>query len=80
MNRNTAILAGAGDDLSAAEAQNEAMGRAKGSLRSAVEKAESGNAGYRAVSIVPALKSGRPVGKVVLENAMGTTAVSENLN
>ena len=69
-----------GEDLSAAKAQNEAMAKAKKSLRSAVAKAVSGNAGYWAVSVVPSLEGGRPVAKVVLENATGTKAVSEGLD
>ena len=69
-----------GEDLSAAKAQNEAMAKAKKSLRSAVEKAVSGNAGYRAISVVASLEDGRPVARVVLENATGTKAVSEGLD
>jgi outer membrane murein-binding lipoprotein Lpp len=69
-----------GEDLSAARAQNEAMAKAKKSLRSAVEKAVSGNAGYRAISVVPSLEGGRPVARAVLENATGTKAVSEGLD
>jgi len=69
-----------GEDLSAAKAQNDAIAKAKKSLRSAVAKVVSGNAGYRAVSVVPSLEGGRPVAKVVLENATGTKAVSEGLD
>src|SRR4030095_11938414 len=45
-----------GDDLSHAKAQSEAMAKAKVSLRSATEKAIKANQGYRAVSVMPALK------------------------
>jgi hypothetical protein len=69
-----------GEDLSAAKAQSEAMAKAKKSLSSAVGKAVSGNAGYRAVSVVPSLEGGRPVAEVVLENATGTKTVSEPLD
>ncbi len=69
-----------GEDLSAAKAQNEAMAKAKKSLRSTVEKAVSGNAGYRAISVVPSLEGGRPVARAVLQNATGTNAVSEGLD
>jgi hypothetical protein len=69
-----------GEDLSAAKSQNEAMSKARKSVRSAAEKAVSDNAGYRAVSVVPALEQGKPVAKVVLENATGTKTVSENLD
>jgi hypothetical protein len=69
-----------GEDLSAAKAQNEAMGHAKKSLRSAVERDVSRNVGYRAVSVVPSMEGGKPVAKVVLENATGTKTVSEGLD
>jgi hypothetical protein len=69
-----------GEDLSAAKAQNEAMAKARKSLRSAVEKAVSGNTGYRAISVVPSLEGEGPVAKVVLENATGTKAVAEGLD
>src|SRR5215471_8841081 len=54
-----------GEDLSAAKAQSQAM---------------AANAGYRAVSVVPALDSGKPAATVVLENASGTKTVSESLD
>ncbi|HEY3203784.1 MAG TPA: hypothetical protein VGL03_08995 [Thermoanaerobaculia bacterium] len=68
------------EDLSAATAQNQAMAKSKKSLRSAVEKARSGNDGYRAISVVPSLEGGRPVASIVLENATGTKTVSEVLD
>src|SRR5262249_1099477 len=49
-----------GDDLTAAKAQNEAMGNAKTSLHDAVAKAVKANKGYHAVSATPALKDGHP--------------------
>ena len=69
-----------GEDLSAATAQNQAMAKAKKSLRSAVEKAVAANAGYRAVSVLPSSEGGRPVANVVLENTTGTKTVSEGLD
>jgi hypothetical protein len=69
-----------GEDLSAAKAQSEAMGKAKKSLQAATEKALAANAGYRAVSVVPELKDGKPVAAIVLENATGTKDVSESLD
>jgi len=42
------------------------MGLMKVSLRSAVERALRGNAGFRAVSVTPALKDGRAVADVTL--------------
>ena len=69
-----------GEDLSAAKAQSEAMAKAKKSLQAATEKAVAANAGYRAVSVVPELKEGKPVATIVLENATGTKDVSESLD
>jgi hypothetical protein len=69
-----------GEDLSAATAQNHATAKGKRSLRSAVQKAESDNAGYRAVSVVPSLEGGRSVARIVLENETGTKTVSEGLD
>src|SRR6266566_5120393 len=56
----------AGEDYTAAQSQKAAMAKAKGSLRAAVRKAVRDNAGYRAVSITPSLKDGRPVADVTL--------------
>ncbi len=69
-----------GEDFSAATAQNQAMAKAKKTLRAAVETALSGNVGNRAVSVVPSLEGGRPVAKVVLESGTGTKTVSESLD
>jgi len=69
-----------GDDLSAAKAQSGAMAKAKKSLTAAVGKAVEANTGYRAVSVVPELKEGKPVATVLLENAAGTKTVSESLD
>jgi hypothetical protein len=69
-----------GEDLSAAAAQNQATAKGKKSLRSAVQKAASDNAGFRAVSVVPSLEGGRSVARIVLENATGTKTVSEGLD
>jgi hypothetical protein len=49
-----------------AKGYREALLKAKVSLRVAIEHAVKANAGFRAVSIVPALKEGRPVAEVVL--------------
>jgi hypothetical protein len=69
-----------GEDLTAAKAQSEAMAKAKKSLSSAAQEAVAANAGYRAVSVVPALEQGKPVATIVLENATGTKTVSESLD
>ena len=56
-----------GDDLKAAKEQSAAMAKAKRSLGSATETAIASNAGARAVSIVPELKGGRPVGQITVQ-------------
>src|SRR6266511_2688120 len=50
---------GEGEDYTAAQSQSAAMAKAKVSLRAAVESALRGNAGFRGVSVTPALKDGR---------------------
>ena len=69
-----------GEDLSHAVAQNKAMAKAKMSLRAAADKAIAGNAGYRALSVVPSLEQDKPIATIVLENATGTKTVSEKLD
>jgi len=71
VDHNTAKVAkaepiAAGEDYTAAQSQKAAMAKAKVSLRAAVGKAVRDNAGYRAVSITPSLKDGRPVADVTL--------------
>jgi hypothetical protein len=51
-----------GDDFAAAKSQSAAMAKAKSDLRTAVNKAADANS---AVSVVPELKSGRPIAAVV---------------
>ena len=53
-------------ELKLAKGYREAMLKAKVSLRAATEQAVKANSGFRAVSIVPALKNGHPVAEVVL--------------
>jgi hypothetical protein len=55
-----------GEDLSAAKAQSEATSKAMESLRTALDKVLKSNSGYRAVSVIPALKDGHPVAEVTL--------------
>jgi len=55
-----------GDDLKEATEQSEAMGRAKKSLKAAVDQAEGKLAGYRAVSVEAELKNGHSVAEVTL--------------
>jgi hypothetical protein len=69
-----------GDDLTAAQAQHQAMAKAKKGLRAAVDAAVQANAGYRAVSVVPALKDGHPAADVTLAKGEAVKTVSEKLD
>jgi hypothetical protein len=55
-----------GDDLKEAKEQSAAMGKAKKSLKAAVDQAERKLAGYRAMSVEPELKNGHSVAEVTL--------------
>ena len=68
-----------GDDLTAAKAQNDVMTKAKRSLAAATKKAVKANQGFRAVSVMPALKNGHPVADVTLVKGDEWTTVSEKL-
>jgi hypothetical protein len=68
------------DDLTAANAQSEAMVRAKRSLRTVADQAAKENKGYRVVSVIPALKEGHPVAEVTLVKGSQFKAVSEPLD
>src|SRR5260370_33891745 len=54
------------DDLKAAKAQSEAMAKAKRSLEAAAAAAVKENKGFRAVSVMPAMKDDHPVAEVTL--------------
>ncbi len=69
-----------GDDLTAAKAQSEAMAKAKRSLDAAASEAVKGNKGFRAVSVVPALKDGHPVADVTLVKGTEWKTVAEKLD
>src|SRR5215813_5651512 len=69
-----------GDDLTHAKAQSEAMARAKRSLDAAAAEAVKENKGYRAVSVMPALKDGHPVAEVELVKGADWKTVSEKLD
>jgi len=69
-----------GDDLTDAKAQSEAMARAKESLRAALDKVLKTNSGYRAVSVIPALKDGHPVADVTLVMGNQWKTASEKLD
>ncbi len=68
-----------GEDLSAAKTQSAAMAKAKRALQTATEQAVAANAGYRAVSVIPSLQSGRSVAAVTLIGSGGTKTVSQSL-
>ena len=68
------------DDMKAAQAQSAAMAKAKLALDAAVDSAVKANAGYRAVSVVPALDGGRPVAAVVLMKGQDVKKVTEKLD
>jgi hypothetical protein len=69
-----------GDDLAAAVAQGDAMAKAKTSLQGALAKASSSNEAYRAVSVVPAMKDGRPIAYITLMKGEQSKTVSERLD
>ena len=68
------------DDLAHAKAQSEAMAKAKRSLDAAASEAVKENKGYRAVSVMPALKDGHPVADVTLVKGEEWKTVSEKLD
>lgn len=67
------------DDVAAAKKQIAAMAKAKTSLKSATDKAEQDNAGYRAVSVTPMLNANHAVAKVSLVKGTQFKSVSEPL-
>jgi hypothetical protein len=69
-----------GDDLTHAKAQSEAMAMAKRTLDAAASEAVKENKGYRAVSVMPALKDGHPVADVTLVKGAEWKTVSEKLD
>ncbi len=68
-----------GQDFTAAKAQNEAMSKAKQSLRTTLGKVLKGNPGFRAVSVFPSLKDGYPVAEVTLVKGDEWKTLSEKL-
>ena len=69
-----------GDDLKEAEEQKAAMKNAKTSLLAATEAAVKGNAGFRAVSVIPELRDGHPVAEVTLLQGTNAKKVLEKLD
>ena len=69
-----------GGDFTAAKAQKETMSKTKQSLRTILANVLKGNPGFRAVSIFPAIKDGRPTVEVALAKGVQWKTVSENLD
>jgi hypothetical protein len=68
-----------GDDLKEAKEQSQAMGKAKKSLKAAVDEAEHKFAGYRAVSVEAEVKNGHTVAVVTLLKGAQSKTTSEPL-
>lgn len=68
------------DDLKEAKEQSQAMAKAKISLEKAVNGAAKANSGYRAVSVMPVLKAGKPIAEVTLMKGVEVKKVTEDLN
>ena len=69
-----------GEDLADAKQQAAAMAMAKSSLRAAAEAAVKANGGFRTVSVMPAMKGGKPVADVTLAKGRDFKTVSQNLD
>jgi hypothetical protein len=69
-----------GEDLAAAKAQSAAISKAKMSLRAAIDAAVASNAGFRAVSAMPALKAGAPVATIELLKGMTFKMVTQKMD
>ena len=70
----------AGEDLTAAKAQADAMAKATTSLGAAVDAAIKKDAGFRAVSVTPALVDGHPAADVTLMKGREVKTASEKLD
>ncbi|HEY7579949.1 MAG TPA: hypothetical protein VH855_20365 [Acetobacteraceae bacterium] len=68
------------EDLKDAKEQEQAMNAAKASLSTATAQAVRENAGYRAVSVIPAVRSGHPVAEVRLTNGTTIKAIEQKLD
>jgi hypothetical protein len=66
-------------DVAAAKKQMAAIAKAKTSLKTATDKAERDNAGYRAVSVTPMLKANHAIATVTLVKGAQFKSVSESL-
>ena len=67
------------EDLRNANSENQAVARAKMSLREATEKAMEENIGFRAVEITPRLDDGTPRAKIVLNRGEEFREISQDL-
>ena len=68
------------DDLKAAREQSAAMAKAKRSLDAAAANAVRANQGFRAVSVMPALKADHPVAEVTVVKGTEWKTVAEKLD
>ncbi len=68
------------DDLKAAKAQSAAMAKAERSLEAAASAAVKENTGFRAVSVMPAMKDAHPVADVTLLKGTEWKTVTEKLD
>jgi hypothetical protein len=68
------------EDLKEAKAQSGAMTKAKRSLEAAASAAVKENTGFRAVSVMPALKDDHPVADVTLLKGTEWKTVTEKLD
>ena len=68
------------DDLKNAKAQSDAMAKAKRSLEAAAAAAVKENKGFRAVSVMPAMKDDHPVADVTLVKGTEWKTAPEKLD
>jgi hypothetical protein len=68
------------DDLKNAKEQGQAMAKGKVSLDQAVADATKANSGYRTVSVVATLDSGKPVANITLMKGEDVKKVTEKLD
>src|SRR5262245_12725793 len=68
------------DDLKAAREQSAVMAKAKRALAAATADAVKANQGFRAVSVMPAMKDDHPVAEVMLVKGTAWKTVTEKLD
>ena len=69
-----------GGDLAAARGQQMVLAAAKRTLDKVTAAVVKANAGYRAVSVTPAMNNGRPVAEILLLNGTDWKVVAEPLD